>query len=165
MAQPTILILGADGPLGHELARLAVAYGARVIGAVPRGERPHVDEPWVHGVEWVADTGDDGSLSAVVVLDWSREDEDPVPESDRMVLVNPPVGVQVSPGQGVVVATPGEILHAPITSLEDVETDDGIRVERLAMALLRAAFDDDIAPRLDHEALVHLGDAVFLQGA
>ncbi len=167
MDQPTLLIIGADNAVGYETARLAVAYGARVVASAPGGRPPATDEPWVEGVVWVADPRDvDEPIDGVVFLCESSEDSgaDAI-AAGRTVLVNPPHGTAHTTSGDVVVAMPGEVIDEPIESIDDVEPQGAIRVERLGMALLRAALDVDIPPRLDHRDLVELGDAVFIQGA
>ena len=44
-----IAVVGAQTPIGSEVARYGVAVGYVVIGVTPDGEPP-ADEPWIHDV-------------------------------------------------------------------------------------------------------------------
>lgn len=165
-----ITVVGASGTIGAEVARLAVAYGAEVVG-VTRGGRPAVDEPWVHGVTWLAgDFRDDATIEqlgggALVVAAQVPLPATATERFDRVVVLRGPADAGVATA-GVVVARPRRIDATPLDGPDALAglDDDTIRVETLAMALLRAGLDEGIAAVLEHEDLAYLGDAVMLQG-
>lgn len=166
----TVVVVGASGTIGREVARLAVAYGADVIGICRDGQAP-TDEPWVQGVRWLArDASAEqgwrdvpaGRLVVAAPVD--------VPFSvrarfERVVLVRAPGAALADADPTTIVAMPGEVDARPLEDNFAAEHLDEsmIRVETLGMALLRAALDEPIAPVLDHTELTRLGDAVMFQ--
>jgi len=160
-----------------EVARLGVARSLQVIG-VRRGGRPERGgEPWVEGVEWIdAGPGDveafgeaiAGATAVVFMADEGLPQTMQAAREAGAKLVyagRGDVGPEAVSGD-VVVARPGPIDDAEVSpaELEHVaEQTDVMRVERLAMALLRAALEDDVVGVLDRAALMELGDAVMLQ--
>lgn len=160
---PTIVIATVRGAVGKELARLGVAYGAEV-SVIDDAGPPAIDEPWVKGPRWVASFGEmEGEApDALVIVDVADPDvwiaEGKKRSIKRIVVVGPG-----GPTDGIIQARPGRVVDGPLDPEAPTADDDMIRVERLAMALLRAAIDDPIPAQLDHAALCDLGDAVFWQ--
>lgn len=162
----TLIVVGASGRIGREVARLGVAYGAEVIGITRHGHR-NIDEPWVAGVTWIArDFADDVALADLPrgVLVIAAPVPVPVGATDTFSRVIVVASDSSAAAAGITVARPGEVDDSP---LDDFGTLDAgkIRVETLGMALLRAAFDEGIATDLDPAALAILGDAVMLQAS
>lgn len=165
----TVIVVGASGKIGREVARLAVAYGANVIGVTRHGEPPN-DEPWTHGVQWVAlDVAEDPDAlvelgpGALVIAAPVSLPLDAIQAFTRVVLVREERADEVA----TTIATPGRVDDTPLedheATLQAME-EGAIRVEALGMALLRAAIDDAVdAAHLDHDTLQTLGDAVMLQ--
>lgn len=172
MAHTRLVVIGAAGPVGRAVVRLGIAYGADVVG-VDRAGAPGTGEPWELGTHWEEADGSyggrwlDGATAVVVaapidphiLLEALRSQP-----TARVVLVGASFArAAISAGDRLVVALPHQVVDGPLDP--EVPTADArtIHVERLGMALLRAALDDDIPAILDHDALCELGDAMFWQ--
>jgi len=162
------VIIGADTGVGREVARLAVAYGAEVVG-VQTTVSPPGSEPWTAGVTWCStmDALPGSGAQAMIVVDepdpsrWIEIARDLA--IGRIVVVGDHLFLRAGSARGIVRARPGEVRMGPLDPEEPTAGGDWIRVERLAMALLRAALEDDVPSELDHAALCRIGDAVFWQ--
>lgn len=187
---PPVLVLGASGFLGREIARLSVALTHPTLGVdlAP----PPTDEPWTHGVQWL--TADALNLSA-----WSH-------------LLTPDTRIIAALGAHTALLTPMRLLkisqaqralarvilasaHLPdhLPALVDADCcalqlpalwgepdgwpgadpDDpqtwpshtvAMRRELAAMAALRAALEPHHHGRLTPDQIAYLGDAMMLQG-
>ncbi len=165
-----LIVVGASGRIGREVARLGVGYGALVYGVCRDGRAPN-DEPWTQGVTWLArDVTVGGALDELDVcpivvaapIDVPRQ---LVERFDRVVIVERE-GVALSASalaDGVIVASPGPIDDTPWDSAIELSAAHGVRVETVAMALLRAALDESLPHRLGPDEIAHFGDAVMLQ--
>jgi hypothetical protein len=164
-----LIVLGATHRVGQEVARMGVAYGIEVIG-IARTVPPEHDEPWTHGVNWIAaDLSTPGALASMpdastVICASGEAPADDLSRFGRVVWVgdSPPVGAADATNEWIV-AVPGDVDDSPIDWDSWEPSGDAIRVEALGMALLRAALEDEVAPLLEHDALLYLGDAVMLQ--
>lgn len=176
MRPPTLIIVG-EGTLANEVARLAIAYGA-TVHAIRPGAEPGIDEPWTHGVAWhdadgaaVPESVPAGAMLWMSDTDFRDVRSDPR-FSERFVVVREDSSVAFAATDDVIVATTGPIDDRAL-DLEGLDGDaassaattekGSIRVERAAMALLRAAVDDDIPSQLDPADLGRLGDAMMWQ--
>ena len=172
MAHTRLVVIGAAGPIGRAVARLGIAYGADVIG-IDRAGPPGTGEPWEVGVHWETTDGSRGGewlaeATAVVVaapidLPSLLDALQPAAPTRVVVVAEPSAQFAAATTDRLVLATPHEVVDTPLDP--EVPTADArsIHVERLGMALLRAALDDDIPATLDHDALCELGDAMFWQ--
>jgi hypothetical protein len=162
-----VLILGAAGFLGREIARLSVALTHPTIG-IDLAPAP-CDEPWTQGVDWrVADVLDPDS--------WSH-------------LITPKTRVIAALGEQLPRLTP-ELLritaragaprlvlasaHLPILPLDaDLDAcslalpplwgEVALRQELAAMAALRVALEPNRYGILRADEIALLGDAMMLQ--
>lgn len=153
-----LVVNAGDGVIGREVCRLAVALGHDVVGISKDGKPPN-SEPWTHGVLWVPPDDWKVHLDSAFALVMTDGVEGSVDTSD----VHSVLAVQGA-APSVMTASVGAIAsyHA-ITSDTDAFSDNAIiRVEQLAMALLRAALEVHRGV-LDHDRLVFLGDAMMIQ--
>ncbi len=161
---PTIVVLDADSALGTEVAQMAFSYGSQVV-AITAERRSAFEERWMQGVQWgipseVETTDGPVVLVAPSGLRGSYPDELDV---SRLVVVGERK-VRVPAGLQVVTARPERIETGAIGESMETAGDDWIHVQRLAMAVLRLAVEDDVPQSVDHGALCDMGDAVFLVG-
>ena len=88
----TLLIYGMRTYLGREVARFGRAMGHRIV-AVVDGQRPELDHPWMHGVQWTTertpleDTWPEGPPGAVIYCDTVLSG---APRQFRWVLADRP---------------------------------------------------------------------------
>lgn len=166
-----LIVVGASGTIGAEVARLGVAYGADVYGITLDGVPPNTD-PWTHGVTWIAGDGHHPSTYAklppapVIIVAPVTPPDTLCAQARRIVWLKPvSLDLKVEPLENIVQAFVAEIDISPLSDAwVEVEDDSpAIRVETVAMALLRAALQDDVDPVLDQQQLAFLGDAVMLQ--
>jgi hypothetical protein len=187
---PPVLILGASGFLGREIARLCVALTHPTLGVdlapPPKGE------PWVQGVQW--HTADALDLSA-----WSQL----LTPDTRIIAALGPHTAQLTPvhllkicqaqrARARVVLASAHLPHTlpalvdadccalqlpalwgepdgwPGADLDDPQTwpthTVAMRRELAAMAALRAALEPQHHGRLNPDQIAYLGDAMMLQG-
>lgn len=171
MADIHLIVIGASGSVGSEVARLGVAYGADVFGITLDGEPP-TDDPWTHGVTWIAADAAHAATFAdlppapTVVAAPVTPAESVLTDGRRVVWLNPvTLDEHTTSAPNVVQAFATEIDSTPVEQWMQQADEDAstIRVETVAMALLRAALQDDVATILDQQQLAFLGDAVMLQ--
>ena len=172
MPQSTIerlVVIGATGRIGSEVARLGVAYGIEVVG-IARNVPPAVPEPWNRGVQWVGvDVTQPDALAEVddasaIVCAGGVLPVDDLTRFRRVIWLGPELPLIASAATNEwIVAAPEQVDASPIDWDRWEPHGSAIRVEALGMALLRAALEEVVQPRLDHDDLVFLGDAVMLQ--
>ena len=167
---PSIVVLGASGTIGREIARLAVAYGCEVIGMTRAGSAP-TDEPWTAGVEWIACDARDPTLNsqianARVVIDATPTD---VVGAARSLEVDRVVELGCAAAR-ITDRIPAHVIHLLIPRLdpraergEKLPDSSGIATAHAAMAALRVAIEDDHAGTIEPGRVAELGDAMFLQ--
>lgn len=164
---PGLIVIGASGAIGREVARLGVAFGAEVVGVTLDGLPPNND-PWIHGVTWLsADATLPGVLddlrTAPIVVAAPIDLPDGIPARFERVVFVARGETSVQATSRVTVATPGEVDDTPIDAEVGVQDLSKLRVETVGMALLRAALDD-LPKELGPDEIAHYGDSVMLQG-
>lgn len=145
-----IVIVGAQTPIGAEVARLAVSMGFEVIG-LTRREVDQVD-PWQQGVVWKPFDALDSEVLAATAVVWAMNYD----LGEGVVI--PDRARQVYLGTG----TPLGVLSSNAVWLVS-EGDPSLPLEQRAIAVLRAAVEDEHRGILTREEVAHLGDAMMLQ--
>ena len=145
-----MVIVGADTPMGAEVARLAVSMGFEVIG-LTSGEVDRI-EPWQHGVEWKGlNSLDSETLGATAVV-WAEKTDlncsVVIPDITRQVYFDAEAPVAALSANTVWLISEG-VPPLPL--------------EQRAIAVLRAAVEDGHNGVISHEEVAYLGDAMMLQ--
>lgn len=172
-----IVILGGSGTIGSEVARLAVAYGSKVISYTRAGLAP-TDEPWTRGVEWRAcdvsvSDGWKESLSGATALvnsvstrgGWVDRIRSICSEGDTRLIE---IGCASTTMDSVPDLAAGVHLRVPrfdprAETGEVPPSAAGVAVGHAAMAALRAALEEDHSGVMEAEEVAYLGDAMFIQ--
>ena len=130
-----LVILGASGFIGAEVARLAVALGHDVTSVSPSGAAPG-DEPWTQGVRWIRGRAEDPAP-------WHQE----LPQAHALVVCTDPAHCtdalwQQARDAGVkrvVLLSPGQ--HAPLIEAtahqSSRQAEEALQASGLDAAILR----------------------------
>lgn len=168
-----LVVVGASGRVGREIARLGVAYGLDVIGVTRSGEAPN-REPWTHGVTWTAGdaartdwaTAAAGATAIVV----SIPDDSDFGGAETIAANLDVQVVVVGCASHSVATTTARSVHLLLPPFDDRAergevgpSSEGIAVSHGAMAALRVALEGDHQGVVAPEEVAHLGDAMFFQ--
>lgn len=182
-----IAVWNAHLATGAELSRLAIALGHEVTGIVPSGEVPgaYVGEPWTQGVTWRCVEALQEVIEQcdrLVICATSGLVETPLFQSvftthahDVVVIASHEDASRVRRDALVtggerparrVWMTPSSNIWMPGYEGLSSHTEDekpAQRVERVAMAGLRAILEDERHGVIEADEIDHLGDAMMIQ--
>lgn len=206
MEKSVIMVERADGLLGAEICRLAVALAQDVCGVLEQSGALSLyqDEPWIQGVEWV-ELERDGVMSCARIVDTlilcrqSLDDDiflkdihscieqyTTMTNAKRIILICNHASVvchDKRQQQQLLGSTPIDILVQTPTIMyspgyieleaasrayfertgELCPPEHVMRVERVAMACLRLALEDDRHGFYSCEEIAVIGDAMMIQ--
>ena len=96
-----ILVLGAEGPVGLEIARIGRSLGHRITCVAAAGRQAAPEEPWVEGVDWLQAGPDQhtrwsGAVERADAVIWNWPQEPPTDDlagegsksAPRLVVLN-----------------------------------------------------------------------------
>jgi len=145
-----IVIVGAHTPIGAEVARFAVSMGFEVIGLT--SEKVDRIDPWQHGVVWKPIEALDSEVLTATSVVWAQtvdlQQGSAVPENARQIYLGSEAPLGALSANSVWLVSEGE---------------PPLPLEQRAIAVLRAAVEDEHSGVLTRDEVAYLGDAMMLQ--